>query len=304
MIENVNANMNVLRCPICSAPLTVKDGHSNVAYCGYCNREYIFEQSVDGSIIYHDKKVWHPARKKNMAGRFAVIVVAIGMLAVIGIAAGKGGGKQTETSKVHQKNMDKVNTNTYEWPNNELGKTVPEAVFEHGWMYSNSSEKFMVDIGNVSKEEFEDYVKVCISAGFNVNSDNSGNYLHAFNEEGYELQVSYATEDKKMSVYATAPKILSEYEWPDNGLATLLPKPEFQYGVVRADIDKVEAEIYQVSVKKFEDYVDDCIKAGFDNNYDKSISTGYFIGYDDNGYELYISYEENDYYQTMKIVLQ
>ena len=304
MIENVNADMNVLRCPVCSAPLTVKGEHSDVAYCGYCSREYIFEQNADGSIVYHDKKGYHSARKKKIAGHFVVVAATIGIIAVIGIAVGKSGGKQSEVSKVHQKNMDKINTNTYEWPDNELGKTVPEAVFENGWMYSNSSENFMVDIGNVSKEEFEEYEKECINAGFNVNSDNSGNYLHAFNEEGYELQVSYAPGDKKMSVYAAAPKTLNEYEWPDKGLATLLPKPEFQYGVVLAGTDKVEAEIYQVSPKKFEDYVDDCIKTGFNNNYDKSISTGYFIGYDDNGYELYISYEENDYYQTMRIVLE
>lgn len=310
MIENVNADMNVLRCPACSAPLTLK-GKGDAAHCGYCNKAFVIKQNADGSILYIDKKAYDKSRRKQLFKWFVIIsVIAVIVAAMIMMADNNGengdkvGGKDSAKNEAHEKYLDKITTYTFDWPDNALGETVPEADFAHGWMYSDSSDNFSVDIGNVSKKEFEYYVKECTNAGFNVNPNNSGNYMHAFNDEGYELQVSYDSEDERMSISAYAPKEYEEYEWPDVGLATLLPAPKSQYGVIEVSDDRLKAEIYQTSKKDFEGYVDDCIKEGFDHNYDKSVSVGYFKGYDANGYELFISYEENDYNKTMTIVLE
>ena len=143
-----------------------------------------------------------------------------------------------------------------------------------------------------------------MDAGFSMNNDSTGTYLHAFNEEGYELQLSYDDKDQCMKGFAWQPKEMKQYEWPKTGFATLLPLPKSLYGVVEEDGDRFKAEIYQTSVKDFEAYVDECMKAGFDKEYDKSVNVGYFKGYDENGYELYIRYEENDYYKTMEIRLE
>ena len=312
MMQNNNMGMNVLRCPVCSGSLTIQENRLNTAFCGYCNKVYSFRQKPDGSIVFngqrqHNRSQHHRSHGKSLGVGLAVIAAVFAVVVLFWIVAKNdhGGDSAQETrSKSHQKSLDKVNTETYEWPDNALGEAVPEAVFEHGRMFSNTSERFMVDIGSVSKEEFEAYIKECVSAGFNINSENSANYLHAFNEEGYELQVSYTPEDQMMSIYADAPKLMSGYEWPKNGVATLLPQPEVEYGVVQAGEDSLEAEFYHVSAKQFENYVDECIKAGFDHDYDKATRTGYFKGYDANGYELYITYEENDYYKTMEVTLR
>lgn len=305
-MENLDQNRFVLRCPSCSAPLTIIGKRSGEAYCSYCRKKHYYYQQPDGTVAYTDRKGLMPGAHggRGIAVFWGVAaVIAAVFIGAVFFSAGDGNGKKKEVTKSHRKYLEKISTDTYRWPATALGDVVPEAVFANGSMMSSSEESFLLQIGNVSRQEYEAYTVQCMEAGFSENIDQSGRYLHAFNGQGYELQVSYDEEDQCMQISAHAPALKTEYVWPEAGLASLLPKPASSYGEIEEGNQVFKAKIYGTSGREFEHYVDECVKAGFNRDYDKAIETGYFRGYDENGYELYIRYEENDYNQTMEITL-
>ena len=317
-MEIRNADRSVLRCPACGAPLSANIKKRGRGYCDYCQREVFYRQEANGSILYSDRRFF--SVKESM---WTKVGIGIGLLAVIvlilwntGNSAMNNGSNSSNTgrgshsgqkdktfSDAHRRYLTRITTEEFEWPDNMLGKTVPEASFSHGYLISDSEESFSVDIGNVSKSDFEEYRKECQNAGFEKNSENAGMYFHAYDVSGYELQLSYDEDDQCMSIIAHAPKHIDHYEWPQTGLATLLPVPESEWGEITTGEKSLEATIYYMEKAEFDVYTDACIKAGFDREYDKSIDLGYFKGRDVNGYELTLRYQ-NDFYHTMTIILE
>lgn len=77
------------------------------------------------------------------------------------------------------------------WPKNKLGNSLPEPEKLYGVVYSDYSDSFSLDIANISKQQFNDYVDACIEAGYSVDYSRYEDSFTGKNKSGYELDIDY-----------------------------------------------------------------------------------------------------------------
>lgn len=91
------------------------------------------------------------------------------------------------------------------------------------------------------------------------------------------------------------------YYWTTSELGTKIPKPDVK--VVKKYIsdneDSFGFEAYGLSLDQFNEYVDKCKQLGF--TVDESSYEGHYSADDKDGYNVYLSYKEDDDYMTVTI---
>lgn len=78
-----------------------------------------------------------------------------------------------------------------DWPTTGLGSLVPAPNSNKGHISWNNSTDFIVHIGDLTKEEYNAYVKSCEDRGFNIDFSKEDDYYSAKNKNGYELTLRY-----------------------------------------------------------------------------------------------------------------
>lgn len=91
-----------------------------------------------------------------------------------------------------------------EWPASELGRLVPAPKSLMGKFEFESANDFLVYVGETTKEEYNEYVKACAAAGFDVDYDKGDHYYRADNTDGYHISLEYEGFNT-MSVRANEP---------------------------------------------------------------------------------------------------
>lgn len=84
------------------------------------------------------------------------------------------------------------------------------------------------------------------------------------------------------------------YTWPTTGLATMIPKPQEEFGEIYDYNDSLSVEVFGSSMDSFRNYVDECKELGFTVD-EKTDNTSY-RAYNEDGYPLevyYSSYSES-----------
>ncbi len=204
------------------------------------------------------------------------ILLAIVLLVIIIFAAVKVGGG-----------------NKLNWSELELGDKLPEPQKLGGKISSNNSESLSLVIFRIKEQEFNDYVKECKNAGYNVDivHDSLGSMYEAFNEEGYNLYLSYSSFEKSMRINLSEPATvkMKDFDWPDNDLCSLLPAPKSNFGYFNSNSSSyLSVSIGNTSVQDFEDYVEACQDSGFNVDYSSTDTT--FSAKNSDGYSLYVKY--------------
>ena len=91
----------------------------------------------------------------------------------------------------------------------------------------------------------------------------------SYNGEGYRLELLY-NNNQELKVTLEVPIAMTEIKWPTSGIAKSLPAPSKNTGNIVTDgTDSFTAYIGNVSVDEFNDYIDKCIKAGFNVDYSR-----------------------------------
>lgn len=92
-------------------------------------------------------------------------------------------------------------------------------------------------------------------------------------------------------------------DWPDSGLASMLPASDFKYGKIwQNSSDHISAEIYFVSEEKFKAYKEACKAKGFNDITDEDETT--LEAYDSNNYYLRLYYRDYDSNKELSISLE
>lgn len=106
----------------------------------------------------------------------------------------------SEGYKVHVfYNCDKLSVELYapmemsefNWPVSEIGKIVPVPQSTYGkisWEYDSG---FLIYIGNMSYEDFNEYANLLYKSGFNINDRKDDLYFWADNADGYHIRIEY-----------------------------------------------------------------------------------------------------------------
>lgn len=79
----------------------------------------------------------------------------------------------------------------FEWPTNGLGAMLPATKSTLGDISWDNSETFIVHVGNMTIDDYKDYVKACEDKGFTVEHSKDDEYYSAEDANGYKLTLRY-----------------------------------------------------------------------------------------------------------------
>ncbi|MBR6405746.1 MAG: DUF4190 domain-containing protein [Lachnospiraceae bacterium] len=83
----------------------------------------------------------------------------------------------------------------YRWPRGSLAEKVPQPKSNIGVVDRQSSEEFIVYVGEMSTEDFNQYIDQVYEAGFSVNYSQSETRYEAENADGDQVLLSYEGDD-------------------------------------------------------------------------------------------------------------
>ncbi len=104
------------------------------------------------------------------------------------------------------------------WSEYDISKKLPEPPSNKANIsYDNPKDKYELTIGEISKENFDDYVKACGKKGYKLESKKSDNEYKAKNKSGNELTLTFV-EYGAMNILLTVPKyeVVLELECAEN----------------------------------------------------------------------------------------
>lgn len=180
----------------------------------------------------------------------------------------------------------------FNWPDGGLADMVPEFEASSGELVRNNEKYFRVITYGVSDAEFNKYVKLCKNSGYDIDCISSAWSFSGYNEEGYELSVSL-DKVKAMVISLTAPAKTQKIDWDTYPLAKNIPEPKFTEGTIEYNTSSfLSVALVNVSEDAFNEYVDKCIRKGYDVDYRRS--EDYFRAENKKGYTITINYERNN----------
>ncbi len=205
---------------------------------------------------------------------FIVIVIIAIILIIVSI---------NDNNKKDSKKLENIN-----WFSLELNEHLPEPKNPYGEVITNSNRCLTIKLYKVDKDYIDNYKKSCIDLKYNIESNEDDNLYEAFNNDGYKLRLLHFS-DNELEIELTAPEEMSEFEWPIDGLGTMLPSTNSTYG--RISWNNEETFIVHVgntSIDEFNEYVNLCKEKEF--NVNSSSSNGFYNAYNKDGYELTLRY--------------
>lgn len=175
----------------------------------------------------------------------------------------------------------------FEWEEIELHDMLPQPDKLYGKINSNSSSNLSLDLQGIENKDYKAYKNKCIEYGYTLEADDAQSNYTAFNEEGYRLYISFWKDS--MDISLQAPEKMSAIEWPEYGLAALLPKPDSDIGNISwDDSENFAIDVGNTPIEKYKEYVKACEDKGFTINHSKS--DDYYSAENKEGYKLTVEY--------------
>lgn len=143
-------------------------------------------------VIESIEAIW----KKSII--FKIIIIAI----ILGIGIG---GMKLKDSIAENKERDKRQSQTYEWPETGLATKLPKPTIKYGNIDVDSESYFMITLYKCSEEDYQNYIEKCKKNGFTVDyyshTLDDVVYYRADDNDGYNLSTTYYLENDKYGSY-------------------------------------------------------------------------------------------------------
>lgn len=192
------------------------------------------------------------------------------------------------TGSCSPKKLEKIN-----WPTSGLASEVPTPNMKYGSIGYNTEDMFSADMDEADKDDFVEYVDMCKEAGFVIDENVSDNSFAAYDEEGVKVDIYYNKIADSVDIHVYASVSNKEYIWPNSKIANMLPKPKSTYGSIENESsDSLHIKVAKTTKNDYENYVSECEKRGFNNDYKKH--DNYFNADNTDGYSLSLRMEENN----------
>lgn len=177
----------------------------------------------------------------------------------------------------------KVANTPVDIPETELSVLMPPIEGGKGEVVTNNSEYFSVTYYGISESEFEAYKKDCKNRGFTIDCESTGSLFDAFNEDGYNIRITYYSPE--MHITVSDDLEMRTIVWPSSKVADLLPKPKSDYGNISSSSDTcLIIYIGNMTIDDYAEYVNECIQKGFtkdmsqtDDHYHADNADGYHV---------------------------
>ena len=242
------------KCKKCGAE--IPDGAPSCPVCGSPAGDPVIPIPSTGTP--QDPQAEKPKKKHTGLKVIGIIIAIFILMGLIG-SCSTSCSKQAENTK-------------YDWPTGSLAQMIPsmnkkcKSVNE----FDNSLNITVVD--GISKKDYDTYVSECKERGFTIDAEETNDDFEAYNPEGYQIRVSFSDfSGKKVDIYLDTPKADGTLVWPTTGLATKLPNPGKTKGDITADSSsQFTAYVGDMDKAAYDAYVEQCIAAGFNVNYNKN----------------------------------
>lgn len=180
----------------------------------------------------------------------------------------------------------------FSWSDIVLGTMLPEPESHIGEIIGNTDESLFIYVYKTSAGDYNEYVDACKEKGFTVEADQSDTSYSAYNADGYELSMFYDESKEVMDISVDAAEQYGALEWPESGIASMLPVPTSTTGEVMQDDEQgFRAYVSNTPVDDFKAYATECANMGF--NIDAYDSDTSYSAENGEGYKLSVSYQGN-----------
>ncbi|GEM_PF-4249872 len=218
---------------------------------------------------------------------FRISSIVFSLLIILNLSACQGNTKveATESPVPTQTQENTATPLPDNWVSTGLGTIIPYPESDNIEISEDNAEYFSATISNYEQSQFDKYVSMCKSYGFNIDSDYSTWYYTAFNSNDFNIDIFYNDSNKEMSIDLSAPPELDTIYWPNNEMVKRLPVPQATTGYIECDSStRLEAYLGESSKAVFNDYINKCMENGFTVDYYRDEAT--FSAYDEEGYYL------------------
>ena len=80
---------------------------------------------------------------------------------------------------------------TFTWPASEIAKLIPAPESNFGKIEWEGEHGFVIYVGNMTKEQYSEYVNSVYELGFSVDYKRGDDYFWADNSDGYKVEIRY-----------------------------------------------------------------------------------------------------------------
>jgi len=173
------------------------------------------------------------------------------------------------------------------WSSLGLGEYLPEPTKGQVKVGSDLEDYLALTIKDVKNSYYEKYSDLCIDKGYTIESRKTGSRYEAFNSEGYELSISYSSDD--IHITLKAPEKMENINWPTTGLGSMLPIPNSTKGKINSESSSsFRVHIGNMTMEDFNKYIEECKNKGFSEDFNKQEDRYYAKDY--KGYRLSLQY--------------
>jgi len=244
---------------------------------------------------------------KRIKKSFGVRVgIALAFIAVLIVLWAVGGSPFNLLSKPSESisNLFVATEKTFEWPDTELSRLLPQPPSDKGEISSIDAESLMIQVDEISISQFETYITQCKEKGFSNDSEREGNIYSADSTDHFYLELQYTDYDSEMNIYLEAPKMVGALQWPSTALTSVIPDPKSGNGeITHNDEEKLWILVYDYSESKCESYLNEIEKYGF--TIDSKTDSATYEAYNESGYHITIYDQSNRHDQSeLSIVLE
>ena len=177
----------------------------------------------------------------------------------------------------------------YKWEESDLAAMLEKPAESNIEIFLSSDNQFAADVEKITPAQYRAYVNSCKENGFTTDEDQSSHGYTAFSENGTKLELYYYDSMEEMSVRIIAPLPLGDLYWPSSSLADLLPEPDSATGLLDRETNRsFVIYIGETPIKKYTEYVQECIDRGFNINYNREERS--FYAKNEDGYSLTVKY--------------
>lgn len=296
MAHDDNDEPESLHCSNCGAQLHIKSTDNEFVTCDYCGSTYGVvdllhsdaepvrqrQERQEKQSDKTDERTAAATKRVNFIFRLIGLAVIIPLVvSCVGyVVSDATGGSYSTTYE------------PYSWDDLTLGSHLPEFEGKAAHIYDNSSEELDIEFPDVDEDACRAYIATCREAGYTVEQEYTDDALNAFDDEGYHLNL-YRISNGQMQVQLNAPWPMDALAWPSSTIAGLLPEPDAERGYVRAaGHDRFTAYIDGMSLDEVNDYIQQCVDAGF--NQEQGRQGGCLWAENADGVRLNVSYEGNN----------
>jgi len=254
----------------------------------------IISASVHSNIMFNWKKI-----KKSFGIRVSIALAFIVALIVFWSV----GASPINLLQNLFMNIPNSFAETFEWPDTELSRLLPQPASDKGEIWDIDDEKLSIEVYGLSISQFEAYIIRCKENGFTIESKREGNTFRAYNDDHFYLELTFIeyTDETELTILLAAPKEVGALKWPNTELTNVIPAPKSSNGKIELnDNEKLWVLIYDFSESKYEIYLNEIKNYGFiiDSETD-SIS---YKAYNESGYYISI-YDESIQYDWSEIFI-